>query len=100
MHSRTTGRFWQYKRVHTAHETMTKILLYMKLFTQLTINGFNYLPSFVNPPLGLIGDMLFLVASGCRYQIDTVNFLPLVFDLFANIGLYALSLAYFGKSTE
>ena len=45
----------------------------MKLFTQLPINGFNYLPNLVNSPLGLSGDLLFLVAAGCRYQLDTVD---------------------------
>ena len=52
---------------------MCMIVLYMKLLTQLPINRFNYLPNFVNPPLGLSGDLLFLVAAGYRYQIDTVQ---------------------------
>ena len=45
----------------------------MKLLSQLPINGFNYLPHLVNPPLGLSRDLLFLVAAGYRYQLDIVE---------------------------
>jgi hypothetical protein len=52
---------------------MRMILFYVKLLTQLTINRFNHLPNFVNPPLGFFGYLLLLVAAGQRYQIDTVG---------------------------
>ena len=52
---------------------MCMILFDMKLFAQLPINRFNYLPSFVNPPPGLSGELLSLVTAGDGYQINTVD---------------------------
>ena len=52
---------------------MCMILFNMKLFSQLPIHRFNYLPNMVNPPLGLSGHLLLLVAAGDGYQLDTVD---------------------------
>ena len=65
------------------------ILFDMKLFSQLPINGFNYLPNLVNPPLGLSGELRSLVAAGDGYQINTVDLSQLLFDLGADIGFIA-----------
>ena len=74
---------------------MCMILFYMKLFAQLTINRFNHLPNFVNPPLRFFGDLLFLVWS--RGTVTrSIRFLGLSgqIDLGTNIGHYHLSHAW------